>query len=189
MRDQFPVLSSQFRHDSRGADAPVRGSGRFGGSAGAKLRSLALLIALTPLLLAASDTSRFNDLGHRMMCVCGCNQILLECNHVGCTRSDTMRAQLAGFLDGGDNDSLVLQKFVQEYGATVIAAPLTTGFGRVAWITPFAALALALGLAVMVVKRWQGRPAVANASSAPVDFLGAPEVDALRARARQETEL
>ncbi len=159
--------------------------------AGTKLRSVTLLLALSPLLLAAGDTTaaRFNQLGHRMMCVCGCNQVLLECNHVGCTYSDKMRTQLAGFLAGGDNDSLVLQKFVQEYGTTVINAPATTGFGRVAWIMPFAALTAALGLAVVFIKRWQARPAAAMASSAPADFLGAPEVDALRARARPGTEI
>jgi cytochrome c-type biogenesis protein CcmH len=138
--------------------------------------------------MAAGDTSkRFNDLGHRMMCTCGCNQILLECNHVGCTKSDTMRAELAAGLDNGDNDSMVLQNFVQKYGNTVIAAPAQSGFGLVAWITPFAALAAATWLVVVVVRRWQRRPAMAMAG-APVDLIGAQEVDALRARARQETE-
>jgi cytochrome c-type biogenesis protein CcmH/NrfF len=40
-------------------------------------------------------------------------------------------------MDRGDNDDLVLQGFVQEYGPTVIAAPTSTGFNRVAWIMPF----------------------------------------------------
>ena len=44
-------------------------------------------------------------------------------------------------LDRGDNDDLALQSFIQKYGTTVVAAPSTTGFGRVAWIMPFVALA------------------------------------------------
>ena len=43
-----------------------------------------LSIAVIALMGAGDESARFNDLGHRMMCVCGCNQILLECNHVGC---------------------------------------------------------------------------------------------------------
>jgi len=154
---------------------------------------IALVATIALLLMAASDTSkRFSDLGHRMMCTCGCNQILLECNHVGCMTSDTMRAELAAGLDKGDNDSLILQSFVQKYGNTVIAAPLQSGFGLVAWVTPFAALAVATWLVVVMVKRWQRRPAAAaaGASTPEIDaLLGVREVDALRARARQETEI
>ena len=40
-------------------------------------------------------------------------------------------------IDKGDNDDLILQGFVQEYGPTVIAAPTATGFNRMAWIMPF----------------------------------------------------
>src|SRR5947208_13206585 len=111
-----------------------------------------LLITFSVLLLGATgDRARFNDLGHRMMCVCGCNQILLECNHVGCTYSDKMRRQLMALLSSarrpppgssglprGDSDTQVQQWFEQEYGLTVLAAPVNRGFGRVAWVTPFA---------------------------------------------------
>ena len=55
-----------------------------------------LVAACAVFLLGANgDNARVTDLGHRLMCVCGCNQILLECNHVGCTYSDKMRQQLA----------------------------------------------------------------------------------------------
>ena len=97
------------------------------------------------LLGAGDEGARFNSLGHRLMCVCGCSQILLECNHVGCTYSDRMRGELMAGLDRGENDDLTLQDFVQKYGPTVLAAPTATGFNRVAWIMPF--LALVLGLA------------------------------------------
>ena len=50
------------------------------------------------------------------MCACGCRQILLECNHVGCSYSDRMRDELSTALTRGDSDDLVLQAFVQKYG-------------------------------------------------------------------------
>ena len=38
--------------------------------------------------LGATDRARAsNDLGHRLMCTCGCAQLLGECNHVGCPES------------------------------------------------------------------------------------------------------
>ncbi len=40
---------------------------------------------------------------------------------------------------------------MQKYGPTVLAAPTTTGFNRVAWIMPF--LALVLGLLTTIFDR------------------------------------
>ena len=143
-------------------------------------------IALLAITLLGADTdARFGKLGHQMMCMCGCNQILLECNHVGCTYSDRMRNELTAGLERGDSDSLVLQSFVQKYGNTVLAAPTSTGFNRVAWITPFLVFALATAMAVWLVKMWKARP-LAQPVARPK--LGAEELDALRKRARQETE-
>jgi cytochrome c-type biogenesis protein CcmH len=135
------------------------------------------------LLMGAGDDARFNKLGHKMMCACGCRQILLECNHVGCSYSDRMRDELSTALTRGDSDDLVLQAFVQKYGPTVLAAPPATGFNLVAWVMPFAVFFSAMGFAVLVVLRWRQRvPAAAPASTSP-------ELEAMRLRARRETEL
>ncbi len=145
-----------------------------------------LLAALCILALGASDDARFRDLGHKLMCKCGCNQVLLECNHVGCTYSDRMREELTAALQRGDSDDLVLQAFVQKYGATVLAAPTTTGFNRVAWITPFVALGAGIFAVVYVVRRWKARQPGAAAAAAPAPPA---ELDQYRQRAREETEL
>ena len=152
-----------------------------------KLRfvQLALGALLFLLFLGADGDARFNKLGHQLMCACGCNQILLECNHVGCTYSDRMRDELSAGLTRGDNDSLILQSFVQKYGNTVLAAPTSTGFNRVAWIMPFAVFALAIFLTVWLVRLWKSR-AVAQPVASPK--LDAVELDELRKKARKETE-
>ena len=152
---------------------------------GAQLAILALAVLL--FMGAGDTTSRFNNLGHRMMCTCGCGQILLECNHVGCQSSDKMRNQLQAALDKGDNDDLILQGFVQDYGPTVIAAPSATGFNRVAWVMPFAVLALGIAFVTFVVRAWKNKPAPALADGIAVPRGG--ELDALREQARKETEL
>ena len=144
-----------------------------------------LCLAVFAFLGAGDENARFGDLGHRLMCVCGCNQILLECNHVGCNYSDHMRDELIAAINHGDNDDLVLQAFIQKYGTTVLAAPTQTGFNRVAWIMPYLALVLGLGVVTMIVRAW-GRKAVAlREASGPTD----PALDPFRDQAQRETEL
>jgi cytochrome c-type biogenesis protein CcmH/NrfF len=153
-----------------------------------RLLQVTLLVGAVVVFTGAGDESaRFNDLGHRLMCACGCQQILLECNHVGCGYSDRMRAELVAAVDRGDNDDLTLQSFVQKYGPTVLAAPTKTGFNRVAWITPYVALLLGLGLVGFIVRAWRSRPLLRPADL-PAPVQGA-ELEHFRAQARRETEV
>ncbi len=158
--------------------------------AGKQRSPRALQFALVALLaigfLGADGDARFNKLGHQLMCACGCNQVLLECNHVGCTYSDRMRGELVAGIEKGDNDSMVLQSFVQKYGSTALAAPTNTGFNRVAWIMPFAVFAAAVMVAVWFVRMWKSR---AVAQPVAHSNLDAAQLEALRKKARQETEL
>ena len=150
-----------------------------------RLAQLALVAVMALTLLGADNDARFTKLGHQLMCMCGCNQILLECNHVGCAYSERMRNELSAGLERGDSDSLVLQSFVQKYGNTVLAAPTSSGFNVVAWITPFLVFGLATAMAVWLVRMWRSRP-VAQPVAKPT--LSTAELDALRRRAREETE-
>ena len=167
-----------------------------------------ILIAGMTLLLGAGDAAtrdpgaRFKDLGHRMMYTCGCGQVLLECNHVGCQSSDRMRAELASAvgvggaqssggaglnLAGGSSDDAIFAAFVEKYGPTVLAAPSTSGFGRVAWVTPFLALFAGLAALILIVRAWKNRPAPALADGiAPAHGI---ELDHFREQARKETDL
>jgi cytochrome c-type biogenesis protein CcmH len=151
------------------------------------LQAAALALAVVIFMGAGDSDARFKDLGHRMMCTCGCGQVLLECNHVGCQSSDKMRDQLQAALDKGNNDDLILQGFVQEYGPTVIAAPTAAGFNRVAWIMPFVALALGIAFVVYVVRSWKNRPAPALADG--IAIPRGSELDEFRQKARKETDL
>src|SRR5271166_3190793 len=126
-------------------------------------QTLLLCAAVFASVGAGDPASRFNAIGHQMMCICGCGQILLECNHVGCPDSDGMRNELMSAVSRGDSDSLVEQSFVQKYGPTVLEAPTTSGFDRTAWIFPFVAFVLGLGFVVVVVREWKKRPAPAIA--------------------------
>jgi len=148
---------------------------------------LLVVVALFTFMGVGDEDARFNDLGHHLMCVCGCSQILLECNHVGCQYSDRMRGELMEALNRGDNDDLALQSFIQKYGTTVVAAPSTSGFGRVAWIMPFVALFAGLASVVLIVRAWKNRPAPALADG--IQPLHGAELERYRDQADKETDL
>ena len=150
-------------------------------------QTLVLCLAVFTLLGAGDPATRFNEIGHQMMCVCGCGQILLECNHVGCTYSDGMRNELMAAVSRGDSDSLVEQSFVQKYGPKVLAAPTTKGFDRAAYIVPFAALFFGFALMVLVIRAWKNRPAPALADG--LRPARAAELEQFRDQARKETDL
>ena len=103
-----------------------------------------LAVAICFSLGASNPSGRLNDLDHRLMCTCGCAQILGECNHVGCTESAQELSELRTDIAAGMTDQQILSAFVAKYGATVLAAPPTHGFDLVAWIAPFAVFAAAL---------------------------------------------
>jgi cytochrome c-type biogenesis protein CcmH len=146
-----------------------------------------IVLALFTFLGVGDEDARFRDLGHHLMCACGCGQILLECNHVGCQYSDRMRIELAAAIDRGENDDLTLQSFIQKYGTTVVAAPSTKGFGRIAWIMPFAALLAGMGALVWIVRSWRMRPAPALADG--IRPVTGPDLLRFRDQADKETDL
>jgi cytochrome c-type biogenesis protein CcmH len=129
----------------------------------------------------AQETARAKELGQKLMCVCGCNQILTSCNHVGCQYSHKMLQELDQLVSRNDSDDLILQAFVQEYGPTVLASPPTKGFDWAAWIVPIVVPILALFLVWQVAQRWRSRAALAPAGGPPVS----PE---LLARAQHEAD-
>jgi cytochrome c-type biogenesis protein CcmH len=146
-----------------------------------------VFMAIFTFLGAGDESARFKDLGHRLMCVCGCSQILLECNHVGCNYSERMRGELMASLDNGNNDDLTLQSFVQKYGTTVLAAPTKAGFNKVAWIMPYIALILGITITVLIVRTWKSRAVPAMAGG--LHPVSGSELDEFRQQARRETEI
>jgi len=146
----------------------------------ASLPALSLVLSLAPAA-HSQQTDRAKKLGGRMMCVCGCNQILTACNHVGCTTSHAMLKELDERIARGDSDDLILQSFVQEYGPTVLVDPPKTGFTGLVWVVPIVAPLLALWLVWELVRRWRQRAVLTPA--------GGPQISSeLLDRARQEAD-
>jgi cytochrome c-type biogenesis protein CcmH len=146
--------------------------------------SVACLLLI--FMVGAGDTSaRYQQMGHhQLICTCGCGQILLECNHVGCTVSTQEEGELRTALDRGDSDQLILQNFVQKYGPTVLAAPPESGFNLVAWIAPGVVFLLAMFITAFVIRKWK-----LHTVAMPAEMATDPHTTAILDKVRKDTEL
>jgi cytochrome c-type biogenesis protein CcmH/NrfF len=153
-----------------------------------RLLHIALLLAITlPMIGAADPGKRFDKLGHQLVCQCGCGQILLDCNHVGCPVSPGMITELHTQLDGPGAslpDAGIFNFFIAKYGAIVLAAPIRGGFDTVAWVVPFAVLLLGILGVIFLVRLWHHR----HAQLPPAGPPPTTAATALRDRIRNETK-
>ena len=150
-----------------------------------RFASASVVCVLAMVMLGASPLSRFDKVGHEMICTCGCGQILLECNHVGCPVSPGMITELHTQIDSGAKNDTIFNWFAVKYGATVLASPIRGGFDNVAWIAPIAVFLLATVGMGFLIWMWKLR----GARQRPVNAMG-PGLrgDAMRDRIRRETE-
>jgi cytochrome c-type biogenesis protein CcmH len=151
-----------------------------------RLGEILLLCCAVALLMGAdTENARYQKLGDKIMCACGCAQMLLKCNHVGCQDSDLMIRQLRANVQQYSNDEDVLNFFRKTWGVTAVVEPGTHGLDLLAWVLPVAGLGAGLVLVLLTIRQWRLRPAQAK----PADLHLAPKLEALRERARRETEI
>ena len=148
---------------------------------------IVLAVAICFSAGATNPSGRLYNLDHRLMCTCGCAQILGECNHVGCTQSTQELSELRTDIAAGMGDQQILSAFVAKYGATVLAAPPAHGFDLVAWIAPFAVFAAALLGTILLIRRWGGLGGKPQAVAATDPMLMNPEERERLERIRRET--
>jgi cytochrome c-type biogenesis protein CcmH len=141
---------------------------------------------------AQAQTSRGQKVGGKFMCMCGCNQVLTQCNHVGCTVSTGMLKEIDTAVARGDSDDLITQNLVQEFGTKVYAEPPKSGLSLVAWMLPSIYLVLGTVVVIFVISRWRARvhdgltPASAGGRAHP--GISAAELERARQRVARETE-
>lgn len=154
-----------------------------------RLLQTAFVLTLAFTMLGADDssTTRLDRVGHKLVCQCGCGQILMECNHVGCPVSGPMIESLKTQLAAGGTEAAVLQTFIAKYGPIVLAAPIRGGFDNVAWIVPYATYILGPLAVILLILYWRRRhlrlQPTANSNPQPT-----PTTETMRNRIRQDTE-
>ena len=155
---------------------------------GTLLFSAIALAPLASLRLLAQDSDRVKQIGGKFMCMCSCNQVLTQCNHVGCQVSTAMLKEISLAVNRGESETAITQALVQEYGTAVYAEPPKSGFSLVAWAMPTVYLLVGTVVVVFVIFRWRKRaiPAAAGAGAAP---RVSPELlERARSQIQRETE-
>jgi cytochrome c-type biogenesis protein CcmH/NrfF len=149
-----------------------------------RFSQLALVCILIAVTAGATDSSaRFEKDSHQLMCGCGCNQLLGECNHVGCPVSPVMLSQLSASIARGDSDDTIFHQFQQQYGPVILASPMFTRFNHFAWIMPPLVLFLGIGCVLLIVRNWKLRTVPMPPEP------NTPGFAATRDRIRRETQL
>jgi cytochrome c-type biogenesis protein CcmH len=156
---------------------------------------LALLVAagVLPLVAQQPPEDRVKAIGGKFLCMCGCSQVLTQCNHVGCTMSAAMLKNLGDWVNRGDSEATITQALVQQFGTTVYAEPPKSGYSMIAWAMPAIYFVIGAALVVFVISRWRKRPqAVGVDATAPVTAAGTKisqeAMERARAQAARETE-
>lgn len=161
---------------------------------GRALVAIILLVGLAalPLVTAPVGAQQLSEqakkIGGKFMCMCGCSQVLTECNHVGCSVSASMLKELNQSLANGGTEDSITQAFLQEFGTKVYAEPPKSGFSLVAWLMPTVYLVLGALLVIFVISRWRKRPAPESGVGAASKAISPELLERARAQAARETE-
>ena len=148
------------------------------------------------MLCTADDNTndnRYKGLGHRVICTCeipkaagfgdkGCHQALFECDHLDCPTSKRMRQELKAALQNSDTDDMILNSFVQRYGASVLQVPREMS-DRLVWIVALAILVI-ICIIMLFLRKQRSRAAMLTATAPQPQ---SSKVDALR-HVREEDE-
>ncbi|MCB0077690.1 MAG: cytochrome c-type biogenesis protein CcmH [Anaerolineales bacterium] len=109
------------------------------------LLALWLLPLLAPAALQAQGPSEVtvNDVASELYCPL-CSGLTVDvCELEVCGE---MRQIIAEKLEAGESPEEIQAYFIEQYGQSVAGKPSTEGFHLTAWLMPFVALLLALGL-------------------------------------------
>ena len=126
--------------------------------------------------LAQDSTSieaAFRRVSNRLLCQCGCNYMVLSCNHLECPSATYIRRVIHTSLEAGKSEDAIVAGFVEEYGVRVLPEPPKKGFAWMAWIMPFLGLALGGGAVSYVLWFWKRKPSAMDEEDAPA----APEAE------------
>lgn len=154
---------------------------------GVLLFAATALAPLAAVRLLAQDSDRAKQIGGKFMCMCGCNQVLTQCNHVGCQVSSAMLKEISQAVNRGESETQITQALVQEYGTAVYAEPPKSGFSLVAWTMPSVYLLFGTVVVVFVIYRWRKR-ATPAAGTTPAPKVSAELLERARAQMERETE-
>jgi len=117
-----------------------------------------LLLLVTSFALVAGTPASFQDVEESLTCQCGCGLTVHSCNHLQCGSALPLRDEIRAQMALGKDKESILSYFSAKYGEKILSAPTTSGFNLIAWVTPFALIALGAVIVGVALTRWSARP-------------------------------
>jgi cytochrome c-type biogenesis protein CcmH/NrfF len=132
-----------------------------------KLLFLFALVALFSQGAVPFGDPHARAIGKQLMCKCGCNATITECNMINCHFADPVREKITAGVAAGKSDEAILDDFKQQYGLSIFVKPPAEGFFLSAWVMPFVGAGLGLGVVALVIRKYYGKkPAAETAAPA-----------------------
>lgn len=124
-----------------------------------------LMLILLPVSLAKADSTTVRDVAREIICQCGCNMVLDNCEMAVCAWRDRNSAVIKEKLTQGQSKTEIVQFFVLRYGEGVMAEPPKRGFNLTAWLSPFAVLLAGGVMTYLALRAWVRRGRRSQASA------------------------
>jgi len=141
--------------------------------AAALLIGLVVAGSLSPAQDPTSNEAAFRRVSNRILCQCGCNYMVLSCNHLDCSSATYIRRTIRTSLAAGKSEDAIVAGFVEQYGPKILPEPPKKGFSWMAWIMPFAMLVLGGGAVSYVLWMWKRKPLPEEPVSNPAEAAAA----------------
>lgn len=127
-------------------------------------KSSLLALGLAAICLAQSSsgliTPDIKRVGERLACLCEtCKNTVGDCPMLQCHYGNPAKQKIGKMQAAGRSDDEIVQAFVKENGLQALSSPPTSGFSGLAWIMPWLALGLGLGVIYLFVRRIRRAPA------------------------------
>lgn len=165
--------------------------------AGALLVALLVFGSFGAAQEEAVDEAAFRRVSNRLLCQCGCNYMVLSCNHLDCPSATYIRRTIRTSLTAGTSEDAIVAAMVDQYGARILPEPPRAGFAWMAWLMPFAVLLLGGSAVAYVLWRWKKGPSgeefvaeegALGAPAVPPEEVPAATVEKYRAQIDRELE-
>jgi cytochrome c-type biogenesis protein CcmH/NrfF len=127
------------------------------------------LIALLAVIALAQttptwDSREINGIAAKLNCSCGCKQNMACQMQPGCQVCKTNKQKMYSMRQAGMSESQILDQFIKEQGQDVLVVPP----GAMGVVGPYVALALGLGLVILMMRRFlRQKPVVPAAEVDP----------------------
>jgi cytochrome c-type biogenesis protein CcmF len=109
-------------------------------------------------LMHTARSDRERKLFFKYKCLCGtCSHSLDECESDGCGSGEMRRVEVQKLIDAGKTDDEINSYEIDKYGEVTLRIPMDTGYRRLVWLLPVGVLLGAVGMLVVLGRKWQGR--------------------------------